>query len=89
MIATLVPLQAALVVLVGAGGGVVVFARNPLRQALALSVYGVLLVLLLLVFQAPDAALSELVVGSVAMPFIILAALAKIRQPREAEDEDE
>jgi energy-converting hydrogenase B subunit D len=88
MIPTLVPLQLPLVLLVGLGGGLVVFARNPLRQALTLSVYGVFLVLLFVVFQAPDVALSELVVGAVAMPFILLAALAKVRGPRETEGDE-
>jgi energy-converting hydrogenase B subunit D len=83
VIATLAPLQVPLFLLVGVGGGLVVFSRNPLRQALALAVYGVFLVLLFLVFQAPDVALSELVVGCVGFPFILLAALAKMRGPWE------
>lgn len=83
MIATLVPLQLPLILLVGIGGTLVVFSRNPLRQTLALAVYGIFLVLLFLVFQAPDVALSELVVGGVGFPFILLAALAKMRGPRE------
>jgi uncharacterized MnhB-related membrane protein len=33
--------------------------------------------------QAPDVALSALVVGSVAFPMVVLVALAKVRGPRE------
>ena len=51
---------------------------DPLRQALVLSIFGLALTLLFFVFQAPDVALSELVVGGVGMPVIILAALRKI-----------
>jgi uncharacterized MnhB-related membrane protein len=48
---------------------------------LALSVYGMLLAILFLVFQAPDVTLSELTVGAVALPIILLLAIAKVRKP--------
>jgi uncharacterized MnhB-related membrane protein len=51
------------------------------RQVLALSVYGMLLAILFLVFQAPDVTLSELTVGAVALPIILLLAIAKVRKP--------
>ncbi len=50
---------------------------------LALSVYGVLLAVLFLAFQAPDVTLSELAVGAVALPAVLLVALAKIRKREE------
>jgi uncharacterized MnhB-related membrane protein len=50
---------------------------------LALSVYGVLLAVLFLAFQAPDVTLSELTVGAVALPIILLLTLAKIRKREE------
>ncbi len=73
--------------LVAVGGTAVVFAPDPLRQALVLGVYGLALTVLFFVFQAPDVALSEIVVSGVALPLIILAALRKIHQ-REAENEE-
>jgi energy-converting hydrogenase B subunit D len=57
----------------------VVLARDPLRQALVASIYGLVLGILFFVFQAPDVALSQTVVGAVALPMMILLALAKIR----------
>ena len=57
----------------------VVLARDPLRQAMVVSVYGLMLGILFFVFQAPDVALSQTVVGAVALPMMILLALAKIR----------
>jgi len=48
-----------------------------------LSVYGVLLAVLFLAFQAPDVTLSELTVGAVALPVILLLTLAKIRKREE------
>ena len=43
------------------------------------SMFGILLGILFFAVQAPDVALSEIVVGAVALPLMILLALAKIR----------
>ncbi|TMM26353.1 MAG: DUF4040 domain-containing protein [Actinobacteria bacterium] len=64
----------------GIVGTTVVLARDPLRQAIVNSVYGLVAVLLFVVFQAPDVALSELVVGTVAMPLVLLVAILKVRR---------
>jgi len=66
-------------VLVAVCGTCVVLARDPLRQALMASLYGLVLGILFFVFQAPDVALSQTVVGAVALPLMILLALAKVR----------
>jgi uncharacterized MnhB-related membrane protein len=58
----------------------VVLIRAGIRQVLMLSVYGVLLAVLFLAFQAPDVTLSELVVGAVVLPLILLLTLAKVRK---------
>jgi uncharacterized MnhB-related membrane protein len=71
---------------VAIGGTAVVFAREPLRQAMVVGVYGFILALLFLVFQAPDVALSEIVICTVAIPIMILLALAKIREHEEESD---
>ena len=71
-------LQITLLVLVAAGATAVVLIRDRVRQVLMLSVYGVLLAVLFLAFQAPDVTLSELVVGAVALPVILLLTLAKV-----------
>ena len=75
----MIPLQVVAIALVALGGLAVVAARDPLRQAVVLGVYGLTLVVLFVVLQAPDVALSELVVSTVAFPFILLTALAKMR----------
>ena len=77
------------VALVAVCGALVVLARDPLRQAIVLGVYGALLVLLFLVFQAPDVALSELVVSAAAFPLIVLAALGKMRGPSKADEKED
>jgi energy-converting hydrogenase B subunit D len=85
-------LQGVALLVVVAAGTAVVFVPDALRQALVLSIYGLALTLLFFVFQAPDVALSQLVVGGVGMPVIILAALRKIAQhaaEREHEEGEE
>lgn len=73
-------LQVTVLVLVAAGATIVVRTRTRVRQVLALSVYSMLLAILFLVFQAPDVTLSELTVGAVALPIILLLAIAKVRK---------
>ena len=74
------PLQATALVLVALGAGAVVLTRDPLRQLVVNGLYGLVLAILFLVFQAPDVALSMLVVGSVAYPMIVLVAIARVRR---------
>ena len=71
-------LQGALLVLVALGGTAVVLVRNPLRQAIVAGIFGLLLGLLFFAFQAPDVALSQIVVGSVALPSMIVLTLVKL-----------
>ena len=78
----MIPLQLVAIALVGLGALAVVTSRDPLRQTLVLGLYGLALAVLFVIFQAPDVALSALVVSSVPFPFILLAALAKLRGRR-------
>jgi energy-converting hydrogenase B subunit D len=73
-------LQVTILVLAAAGATVVVLTRVPARQVIALSVYGLLLAILFMAFQAPDVTLSELTVGAAALPIMLLLALAKVRR---------
>ena len=73
-------LQVTVLVLVAAGASVVVRTRERTRLVLVLSGYGLLLAILFFTFQAPDVALSELTVGAVALPLILLLAIAKVRK---------
>jgi uncharacterized MnhB-related membrane protein len=85
-------LQAVVLVGVAAMSVAVVRARDRVRQVLVLSTYGVLLAVLFFTFQAPDVALSELTVGAVVLPLILLLAISKIRerdQARESGDRED
>ena len=79
VLATLVPLQAVAFGLVALGAPVVVLTRDPLRQALVNGVYGVSLVCLFVVLEAPDPALSMLVVSGIGYPLVIATARAARR----------
>jgi energy-converting hydrogenase B subunit D len=72
-------LQVVVLVLAALGATAVVSARDPLRQAMLASIYGLILGILFFVFQAPDVGLSQTVVGAVALPLMILLALAKVK----------
>jgi energy-converting hydrogenase B subunit D len=50
------------------------------RQALLNAFYGLALVVLFFVYQAPDVALSALAVGGGAAPIVILVAIGKVRE---------
>jgi uncharacterized MnhB-related membrane protein len=67
-------------VLTAVGGLAVVACREPPKQAIMVSLYGLVLAALFLAFQAPDVALSEIVVGAVVIPIILMLTLAKIRR---------
>jgi energy-converting hydrogenase B subunit D len=71
----MIPLQVAIIGLVAMGGLAVVLTRDLVRLTMASSLYALTLVVLFLVFQAPDVALSELVVGAVGFPLVIVVAV--------------
>ena len=75
----MIVLEVAVFLLVAAGGTAVVLTRDPRNQAIVASFYGLVLGIMFLVFQAPDVALSQIVVGAVALPLMIVLALAKVR----------
>jgi len=74
-----IPLQSVTIALVAAFALAVVLTRDLIRLALLSSVYALTLVVLFVVFQAPDVALSELVVGAVAFPLVIVVAIVMQR----------
>jgi uncharacterized MnhB-related membrane protein len=74
-------LQVVILVLVAASATLVVRTRERVRLVIALSVYGLLLAILFFAFQAPDVALSELTVGAIALPLILLLTIVKVRKP--------
>ncbi|HWD63945.1 MAG TPA: hydrogenase subunit MbhD domain-containing protein [Solirubrobacteraceae bacterium] len=73
-----------LLTLLGGVGWLTVTTREPTRQAVVAGILGLLLALLFFALQAPDVAFSELVVGSAAVPALLLLTIAKIREQQVA-----
>ncbi|HXE55116.1 MAG TPA: hydrogenase subunit MbhD domain-containing protein [Tepidisphaeraceae bacterium] len=73
-------LQLSVLALVAVAGTLVVLTRDPFSQTIGLSFFGLMLALMFFILQAPDVALSQIVVGAVALPLMVLLALARIRR---------
>jgi len=80
--------QAVALAAVAFAGTVTVLVSDPLRQIFTLGVYGLTLTLLFFALQAPDVALSEIVVSTIGLPLIALAALRKIREHERAREQE-
>jgi energy-converting hydrogenase B subunit D len=80
--------QVAALLLVAVTATAVVLTPDALRQALVLGIFGLALTLLFFTFQAPDVALSEIVVSTVGLPLIILLALRKISEQEHAREDE-
>lgn len=70
----------AALVFVALVGPAVVLTRDPRNQAMTLTVYGLCLAWMFMVFEAPDVALAQVVVGAVVLPLMVLLALARMRR---------
>lgn len=69
-------------------GVCVVLTRDPLRQTLVNGFFGLALVLLFVVLQAPDVAISEVVVSTVAFPLVLLVTIYRVRSSRGRREKD-
>ena len=72
--------------LVAASATAAVAQREPARQALVLSVLGVVLAVLFTVLQAPDVGLSQLAVGSALTPLLIMLSVRKVGRRARTKD---
>ena len=74
----MIVLQVIALVLVAITGTVVVAVREPRRQAVVAGVFGLVLALLFFLFQAPDVAISQIVIVTVGLPVMLLLALSRL-----------
>ncbi len=70
---------AGILILVGVTGFAVVRTRDVTNQVLALAFYGMVTGLMFFFFQAPDVALSQITVGTVALPLMVMLAISRMR----------
>jgi energy-converting hydrogenase B subunit D len=68
-------LHAVAVVVCASSALTLVLTRDLVRLVIMSSFYALTLVVLFLLFQAPDVALSELVVGTIGYPVVVLVAI--------------
>lgn len=68
-----------LLLLVAATGLGVVRTRDVTSQVIALGFYGMLMALVFFYFQAPDVALSQITVGAVALPLMVMLAISRMK----------
>ena len=76
----MIALQAVALATVVVTGTAVVLVREPVRQAIVSGIFGLALALLFFVYAAPDVALSQIVVASIAVPVMVLLTIAKLRE---------
>ena len=72
-------LGAGLLVLIAISGLVIVRTDDVTNQILALGFYGLLFALLFFLFQAPDVALSQITVGAIALPLMVMLAITRMK----------
>lgn len=70
-------LELVLYVLVAIVGTAVVLTKRPLNQLIVFAAFGLLLSTLFFALHAPDVALSEIAVGTLAVPTIVMVAMMK------------
>jgi uncharacterized MnhB-related membrane protein len=75
-------LQVVIVVLVALGAALVVMVRGRVRQVMALTAYGIALAVLFRTVRPSGVTRSELVVGAVALPLVLLLSMARVRWRR-------
>jgi uncharacterized MnhB-related membrane protein len=78
------------VLLLATGGTAtaVALTRDPNRQALVLSAYGLVLGVLMVALQAPDVALAQIGVGTAIVPLLVVLTVAKVDRELQRDDEE-
>jgi energy-converting hydrogenase B subunit D len=82
-----IALQTVALAAVAGAGTLTVLTRSPARQLVVAGFFGLTLAILFFVLGAPDVALSQIVVSSVAVPRMALLTLVRFARDEEEEDE--
>ena len=70
---------AGLLLLLAVSGAALVTTRDTTEQVITLSFFGLLTALIFFFYQAPDVALSQITVGAVALPLMVMLAITRMR----------
>ena len=71
---------AGLLLLIAVSGFLLVRERNVTSQTISLSFYGLVMALMFFFFRAPDVALSQITVGALALPLMVMLALSRMKR---------
>jgi uncharacterized MnhB-related membrane protein len=71
-------LVGALLIATAVTGTAVALTREPTRQALVMSAYGLVLGGLMVALQAPDVALAQVAIGTAIVPLLVVLTVAKV-----------
>jgi uncharacterized MnhB-related membrane protein len=77
-----------LLLAIGGTATAVALTRDPNRQALVLSAYGLVLGVLMVALQAPDVALAQIGVGTAIVPLLVVLTVAKVDRELQRDDEE-
>jgi energy-converting hydrogenase B subunit D len=73
----------AILLFIAVAGTAVVLTRDVFCQPIGISFFGLMLAVMFMAFRAPDVALSQVVIGAVGLPLMVLLALARLRRDSE------
>ncbi|HET7347396.1 MAG TPA: DUF4040 domain-containing protein [Acidobacteriaceae bacterium] len=76
-------LGSGLLALIAVSAFVIVRTDDVTNQIIALSFYGLLFALMFFIFQAPDVALSQVTVGAIALPLMVMLAITRMKHREE------
>lgn len=79
---------AGILLLIAVAGFAVVRTRDTTQQIIALGFYGLVTALMFFFFQAPDVALSQITVGAIALPLMVMLAVTRMQVHSEAKRKD-
>ncbi len=71
---------AGLYLLIAVSAFALVRERDVTAQTVSLSFYGLLMALMFFFFRAPDVALSQITVGAIALPLMVMLALSRMKR---------
>ncbi len=80
---------AGLLLLMAVAGARVVTTRDTTEQVITLSFYGLITAVIFFFYQAPDVALSQITVGAVALPLMVMLAISRMRVHKAARSKNQ
>jgi uncharacterized MnhB-related membrane protein len=79
----------AILLMVAVAGTAVVFTRDPANQTVGVGFLGMVLAIMFMAFNEADVSLSQIVIGAVGLPLMILLALAKLRRDADVAEKEQ